>query len=902
MSDENDTDRAADLIETGVSRRSFVQTVGLLAGGAALGSGAIPTAADEGVDPDFTNVRVQEALHAWERGYRGRADRSLALTDSGTDSRHPDLGPWNGVTATTDEGFEVDGNPLAGTGGAVVPDTPKLLGWHNDNTRFGGYERPRDSNGHGTHVASIMAGSGRASAIDSSRYTEDEPRTTLLLGESLSYEVEAEAGTGVFGSVYGDAIELFVEGPDGEELARATGAAGTSEETFQNNVVETPTVHDDGEAIYTVHVTALEGELVSAGRVERLAVGAFRHPEETVGDRTDDGDLSLHAGMAPNAGIVSLTDLGTATADFADHAEAFAETFNTRAVNMSWGFVGGLPLGAAGGVLDGTVDDVEAIAEAGILSVAAAGNDAAPASGNGAPAVASEAISVVATDPLDGISSYSSGGIAGIDQSGEPYMKPDVTAPGGEVNVLDIAAQTGEPEDEVTTEEPDSAAADADLEGWSYEDSDLAPKTEFDDAITGDADYGIDLASEVRDALSIDSDLVSSLSRGGYREGDGRDGVRDYTGKAGTSMAAPSVCGAAGLVADAMEADAPGAIALPEPGSTNYEDVLRLKQVILATASETALTAAPYHAAKAPIYTFGDRDPYEGYGRLNLGPAIDAVTRDITDASVSGAVGLDVPRDERAVAGYVSTADPGEFAADLSFGHYGGANAGATKGDPHLDLFVYDAQNPDPLTGEPAVVAKDAGITGDADVSWSVSPADLDANGGERVFYVVAKLVNVPGVVNGFDVQAHLDLGTEFDAAGLIVDGEREDSGSVFTGGQTNRTELDVEVLNPEGEEVLVRDTVPEGWEVDEDNGDVEATTPAFGGGTHVYFGIDDPGDAYEELTHFARAPDDVEESDRYAFGPVAVTTDTGDGTLTDREWIDVSGTERTVTVAAEET
>ncbi|MCH7661386.1 MAG: S8 family serine peptidase [Euryarchaeota archaeon] len=849
------------------------------------------------------NVRVQEALHAWERGYRGRADRTLALTDSGTDSRHPDLGPWSGVTASTENGFETDGNPLAGTGGNVGSNTPKLLGWHNDNTRFGGFSQPRDENSHGTHVASIMAGSGRASAIDPNRYSEDEPRTTLVLGDTLSYEVEAEEGTGVFGSVYGDAIEVFIEGPDGEELARAAGASGLSEETFQNNIAETPTVHEEGEAIYTVHVTALEGELVSTGRVERLAVGAFIHPEDTAGDRTSDGDLSLHAGMAPNTGIVSLTDLGTATADLGDHAEAFAETFNTRAVNMSWGFVGGLPLGAAGGVLDGTVDDIENIAGAGILSVAAAGNDATPASGNGAPAVASEAISVVATDPNDGIASYSSGGVAGIDQSGEPYMKPDVTAPGGEVTVLDIAALTGDPEDEVTTEQPESAAAEADLEEWSYNDSDLVPKTEFSSSITGDADYEIDLADEVTDALSLDSELVSSLSRGGFREGDGRDGVRDYTGKAGTSMAAPSVCGAAGLVADAMEEDAPGAISLPEPSNTNYEDVLRLKQVILATASETALTAAPYHAAKAPIYTFGGRDQYEGFGRMNVGPAIDAVTRDITESSISGIVGLDVPRDERAVAGFVSTTEPGEFEADLAFSNYGGSNSGATRGDPHLDLFVYDAQQPDPLTGEPTVVTKDAGITGDANVSWSVSPGDLDESDGERVFYVVAKLVNVPGVVNGFDVQAHLDLGTEFDAAGLIVEGTREDSGSVFTGGQTNRTELDVEVLNPEGQEVIVRDTVPQGWEVDEDNGDVEATTPAFGGGTHVYFGLDDPQDAYEALTHFAEAPDSVDESDRYTFGPVAVSTETDDdGTLSSREWVDVSGTERTVTVAAQET
>ncbi|ELY56818.1 peptidase M14 carboxypeptidase A [Natronococcus amylolyticus DSM 10524] len=138
----------------------------------------------------------------------------------------------------------------------------------------------------------------------------------------------------------------------------------------------------------------------------------------------------------------------------------------------------------------------------------------------------------------------------------------------------------------------------------------------------------------------------------------------------------------------------------------------------------------------------------------------------------------------------------------------------------------------------------------------------------------------------------------EFEATG-----ERDDSGSVFTGGQTNRTELDVEVLEPEDEPVLVRDTVPENWDVDEDHGDVEATTPATDGGTHVYFGVDDPQDAYEELTHFAEAPDDVLDSDVYEFGPIAVSRDTDDdATLTDREWIDLEGTDREVTVVAEDT
>jgi hypothetical protein len=110
--DGGETDEATEEIPTSagtggtdLSRRTFMQATGVAAAAGLLGAGATGSAAAApGVNTDFTNWRVQEASKVWERGYRGRPDRSISLTDSGLEPRHPDEGPWNGITAFVDDG------------------------------------------------------------------------------------------------------------------------------------------------------------------------------------------------------------------------------------------------------------------------------------------------------------------------------------------------------------------------------------------------------------------------------------------------------------------------------------------------------------------------------------------------------------------------------------------------------------------------------------------------------------------------------------------------------------------------------------------------------------------------------------------------------------------------------
>ena len=950
-----------------IARRPFLKGLGAAAGATALGVGATgAAAAHDGFHTRFANPRVQEAAQVWAEkpwrsGYRGRPDRTLAINDSGVEIAHPDLGPWNEVTAigsgrsgrpevrltdpdsvsdwretrrqvgeersqttvlgpgTTIEGSDtafptftipegedivdfdaalswqpqnaqlpdtvpffssvgedqsfraevnIDGQwltlktvdtggnpetltnvpafpgkehrfvagqfanvvaqgevtytfhtyddeldtldgdvPLAGT---ATDGTPfKTVGWFDSGSRYGTHSSPADPNSHGSHVASITGGTGRASAVDD--VTEEAPRAVLTAGDTLQYEVTALPGTGVFGVATGQGVEVQLEGPEGRTLRTSPVASD-----LEDARIDHPTVDDrhagDAAATYTVVVRPAEGELASTARVEEVTVGSFADPGSVSGDREAGGDVSLHAGMAPDANLVGIQGLSGPVATMGLYGEELTETFKIRAMNSSWGGLvpGGGTIG--GSSLEATV---KRVAESGVLLVAAAGNYNGTI--NTIPAIADEAVSVAATDDLDGVTSYTDGGAQAQDEDDQgAYGKPDVCAPGG-------------------TRVTGARAARAESDG--------APS--------------------------------------------GTNGVRDYTNKGGTSMASPYTCGTVGLIAQAMEEDAPDAIALPEPGETGLEDVLRLKQVLLSTASSTAFTAAPYH--KHPVtYRHTGRDTYLGYGRVNPDTAVDAVTRDLFDgpaasgdasASISGTVGLDVPTDSRAIAGFVQVGS-GTLEVDLAHSHYAGGNTGMTHGVPWLDLYVHDAENPG-RAGTPNVLGSAQGPQGSASVTVDVAAEQDDPTTPEdetetRTLFVVAKLVNVPGVVNGYDVRSRVDLDVAFSADDIPVvtteftaSGSRSDDGAAFTGGQTDQVQVTVEEFQ-HADEVAVTDQVPDGWTVDEEYGDVESFDAQTGTvhfeGTVTENEVD--GDGSVTLTYFAEAPEGAETTGRYTFGP----------------------------------
>lgn len=693
---------------------------------------------------------------------------------------------------------------LAADGSAVTFDA-KTVGWFDAGARYGSLDAPDDPDGHGSHVSGIVGGTGQASAVADVTY--DDPRTVLTAADALTYEVEAPAGAGVFGVASGEGVEVLIEEPDGETL-RGSGSAplvGGDKEALpvDDARVDHPTVHDSGTATYTVIVRPSGGEAVSTGRVEEVVTGRFGDPDGADGSTPE--DPSLHARLAPGAGLVGLQGLSGPAAALGLYAESFASEFNMRTVNMSWG---GLVPG--GGTVGGGIQRAaRKTAEVGILVVAAAGNNFGTV--NTAPAIADEAVSIAATDYVDGVTGYSDGGTQAQDEDGGTYGKPDVCAPGGSLEAGQRSVRA---------------------------------------AVESDAGY-----------------------------------TRDYLNFAGTSMASPYTCGAAALIAEAMDGaygDAPDAISLPAPADAGYEDTMRLKTTLLATASSMAFTAAPYHR-HAVRYVHDGRDTYQGYGRINPDAAVDAAVRELVDANglqpgadatatTTEQVGLDVPDDSRAVAGHVVVEEPGRLEASVEFTGYAGGNKGMTKGSPHLDLLVYDAIDPSDR-GEPTTVASTQGTQGAPSVSADVS---------EGVYYVVMKLVNVPGVVNGYDVRAAFDLTTTVTRAelpALSAGGTRSDDGTVFPGGRANEVTVTLESISDGVTDATVVDQAPAEWTVFENAGDVarveDDNTVVFEGGVSAA-DVDDGDTA--SFTYFVEAPEGPDTTGQYTFGPAKVTDAATDG------------------------
>lgn len=77
-----------------------------------------------------------------------------------------------------------------------------------------------------------------------------------------------------------------------------------------------------------------------------------------------------------------------------------------------------------------------------------------------------------------------------------------------------------------------------------------------------------------------------------------------------------------------------------------------------------------------------------------------------------------MPRDDYATTPTVEAA--------VEFSHYSGGDSGVTKDDPHLDLFVYDAEAPDELDQSNAYTFGPAEVN--PDNGWVAVDGTSDTN------------------------------------------------------------------------------------------------------------------------------------------------------------------------------
>lgn len=610
---------------------------------------------------------------------------------------------------------------------SITADTPKVLGWYNEDYSISEpHAKPRSGphlGGKGVHLASLMAGSGRASTVDESTIIRDDPQKFLIIDDDprLEYEVEAEPGRNVFAVASGDYHQVRILDPEGNVIGY-TSSPWENTHTICSET--TPTVHSEGKKTYTIQIEPLGDNQCfgilppcTPGRVNQVCVGATKPPDATAGDRTEKGENpTLHAGIAPNVGLVGLSGWRKTRKDLKRIADDLVRLFNLRVLTVSLGF--GNDLGIAGGKLsNGSIGSFKVLAETGVLTISHPPAASPPSFPDRAPAGADESISVVETGPWDGITEENRHEPAALDEDKKDvYRKPDVTAPGS------------------------------------------IPSYPLQAALSGDA----------------------------WLSEEEQDPIRDYDGLTNYAVNTPFVAGTAGLVAQALEEKAPDSISLPPPEQAGLTDTMQLKQTILATASETPFTASKWHKLK-PSYDFGGHDPIEGWGRVNVDAAVEAASRNLTPGSaltdknaskglskrpnnvaerasrgggaftktVEETVGLKLPKDSRAVAGYISGVR-GTYEVSVKFSHYTGEDKTRASAPPHIDVFIYDAVNPG-KHGTPNIVAKAQALTGTASLRFE-SGHNSSGESEDGTYYVVAKLVNVPGGYNSNDIQAKFSL------------------------------------------------------------------------------------------------------------------------------------------------
>lgn len=166
----------------------------------------------------------------------------------------------------------------------------------------------------------------------------------------------------------------------------------------------------------------------------------------------------------------------------------------------------------------------------------------------------------------------------------------------------------------------------------------------------------------------------------------------------GTSMSTPVVAGAANIIIEAMG------------GFANWQytrsQALLPKMFLLMTATETYPNYREYYTSDSPTLERGGKDVHEGYGRLNLDVAVDAVLKAYEiEANVTETLGKPPTLSDISVLGQkLAWARKVQLIPE---GRYNFTLTVPTSAD--FDLYLYNSTGT--WYGEPAIVAKSTNAT-----------------------------------------------------------------------------------------------------------------------------------------------------------------------------------------------
>ncbi len=418
-----------------------------------------------------SSQQINVRPNVWDTlGLKGDSEQAIAILDTGVDDSHPDF-------------------------------QDKIVYWKDFVGRsvaneFDEYSSPCDFSGHGTHCASIAAGTGEAARknkyVSLSRTIEFPPNVPEMYGVASYFDVEQN------GTIYFDISWDDISGNDPFDTLFITLDINND-----NKANATEDLHVFGD--YGAGSLKLNYSSATPGRY-RYLIGQKTEGElgasiiqinitRPAADLIDTNNN--YQGISPNSKIVALKildDFGFGNSllllDAFDWIGSFGKEHDIIVVSCSLGFSEEVES------IDQAVDN---LVKQGFVCVVAAGNAFQDNVNIGSPGTAGKAITVGAINSQDEITYYSSNG-----DYLNKYTKPDVVAPGG--SRLSYES------------------------GWAIVAAD-----------SNDADYTE--ADQIFELYGVDRYFSDEKM------------LDDYTTRQGTSMSVPHVSGLAALIIDAMGED-----------------------------------------------------------------------------------------------------------------------------------------------------------------------------------------------------------------------------------------------------------------------------------------------------------------------------------------------------------